>query len=96
MHAVRGARFKYIRYHGLWDSDELYDLVDDPSEIRNLVRDPARRDVVDRMNGELFDMLSDTGGMYIPLAPDRGDIQNRRRRDGARAADFPPYFFLTK
>lgn len=96
MHAVRGARYKYIRYYGLWDTDELYDLVDDPHETRNLVRDLARRDVVDRMNAELFDLLSATGGMYIPLAPDRGDIQNRRRRDGAKAADFPPYFFLPR
>ena len=26
MHALRGERYKYIRYHGLWDSDELFDL----------------------------------------------------------------------
>ena len=31
-HAVRGERFKYIRYHGLWDTDELYDLQNDPHE----------------------------------------------------------------
>ena len=31
IHAVRGARYKYIRYYGLWDTDELYDLMDDPA-----------------------------------------------------------------
>ena len=79
MHALRGARYKYIRYYGLWDTDELYDLADDPLETRNLVRDPAHRDVAARLNRELFDTLAATGGMYIPLAPDRGGIQNLRR-----------------
>ena len=89
VHAVRGARYKYIRYYGLWDTDELYDLVDDPAEARNLVRDPARSGVVTAMNGELFDLLAATGGMYIPLAPDRGAVSNLRRRGGSTAADFP-------
>ena len=89
MHAVRGARYKYIRYYGLWDTDELYDLLDDPSETRNLVRDPARTGIVTGMNGQLFDLLTATGGMYIPLARDRGAVQNLRRRGGSQAADFP-------
>jgi N-acetylglucosamine-6-sulfatase len=93
MHAVRGARYKYIRYYGIWDTDELYDLRADPHETRNLVRDPDHRDIVTRLNAELFDTLSATGGLYIPLAPDRGGVQNLRRRSGSKAADFPPYFF---
>ncbi|MDX1285728.1 MAG: sulfatase, partial [Draconibacterium sp.] len=28
-HALRGNRYKYIRYHGIWDTDELYDLKND-------------------------------------------------------------------
>ena len=93
MHAVRGARYKYIRYYGIWDTDELYDLGADPHETRNLVRDPGHRDTVARLNAELFDTLAATGGLYIPLAPDRGAAQNLRRRSAAKAADFPPYFF---
>ena len=93
MHALRGARYKYIRYYGIWDTDELYDLRADPLETRNLVRDPAHRDVAARLNTELFDTLAATGGLYIPLAPDRGGSQNLRRRAGSPAADFPPYFF---
>ena len=27
VHAVIGQRYKYIRYHGVWDTDELYDLL---------------------------------------------------------------------
>ena len=93
MHAVRGARYKYIRYYGLWDTDELYDLEQDPREVRNLVRDPAHRDVAARMNRELFEGLAATDGLFIPLAPDRGGVQNLRRRGGSKAADFPPDVF---
>lgn len=93
MHAVRGARYKYIRYYGLWDTDELYDLVADPLETTNLIRDPAHRDVAARMNRQLFDTLDATGGLYIPLAADRGGVANLRRRSGSPGATFPPYFF---
>ena len=92
MHALRGAQYKYIRYYGLWDTDELYDLRADPSETRNLVRDASYRDVVQRLNAELFETLAATGGLYIPLAPDRGGSQNLRRRSGSKSAEFPSYF----
>lgn len=93
MHALRGARYKFIRYHGLWDTDELYDLQEDPLERRNLIRDPAHREIADRMRAQLFETLEQTGGLYIPLAPDRGSLQNLRRRTGSGQAEFPPYFF---
>ncbi len=35
--ALRGDRFKYITYYGLWDVDELYDLTTDPGETKNLI-----------------------------------------------------------
>lgn len=93
MHALRGSQYKYIRYYGLWDTDELYDLRDDPLETRNLIRDPSHRDIVTKLNAELFKTLGETGGMYIPLAPDGGNPQNLRRRDGSPPADFPHDFY---
>ena len=93
MHALRGSRYKYIRYYGIWDTDELYDLNADPLETRNLIRDPAHRDAATRLNAQLFETLQATGGLYIPLAPDRGNAQNLRRPGGSKAADFPEVFF---
>jgi N-acetylglucosamine-6-sulfatase len=93
MHAVRGSRYKYIRYYGLWDTDELYDLQADPLETRNLIRDASHRETVTRLNGQLFETLAATGGLYIPLSPDVGGANNLRRADGSKAADFPPHIF---
>ena len=31
VHALREDRYKYVRYHGVWDIDELYDLAEDPA-----------------------------------------------------------------
>ena len=59
----------------------------------NLIRDAERRETVSRLNAQLFETLGATGGMYIPLSPDRGGSQNLRRRGGSRAADFPPGVF---
>jgi N-acetylglucosamine-6-sulfatase len=93
MHALRGDRYKYIRYYGLWDTDELYDLQADPLETRNLIRDPAHRKTVQQLNTSLFETLEATGGMYIPLQNPGLGSQNLRRKSGSPAANFPPYFF---
>ena len=39
--AVRTGRWKYIHYTDRQDSDELYDLQNDPYELRNRIKDPA-------------------------------------------------------
>jgi N-acetylglucosamine-6-sulfatase len=76
--ALRGDRFKYIHYHGVWDTNELYDLATDSLERVNLVDVPAYRDTVTAMRARLFDRLEATGGMRIPLR--RGDWQAGERR----------------
>ena len=61
-HAVRGERFKYIRYHGLWDTDELYDLLNDPDETTNLIFEPEHKETVAMLNKRLFELLAESGG----------------------------------
>lgn len=41
--SLRGDRYKYITYYGLWDADELYDLQADPAESKNLFYDPQSK-----------------------------------------------------
>ncbi len=89
MHALRTDRFKYIHYYGIWDVDELYDLKNDPHERVNLAYDPKYRSVVQQLNRRLFEVLEQTGGMYIPLYRDRGGQLNLRSPEGREAAAFP-------
>ncbi|HCD51478.1 MAG TPA: acetylglucosamine-6-sulfatase [Balneolaceae bacterium] len=58
-YAIRGDRFKYIYYHGVWDKNELYDLKNDPMEMHNLINIPEYRPVVLRLEKQLFDMLEE-------------------------------------
>lgn len=89
--SLRGDRYKYITYYGIWDADELYDLEEDPRETRNLLVDPAYEDIAAAMEKRLYEMMADLGGMEIPLNPPHGTSSNLRLRSrgGSEAADFP-------
>jgi N-acetylglucosamine-6-sulfatase len=89
-HAMRGDRYKYIRYHGIWDIDELFDLQADPLEANNLIFAPGHEGIVEKMNRQLFDILESTDGSTMPLSRDAGEVQRLRRSDRAKAAEFPP------
>ncbi len=91
VHALRNDHYKYIHYHGIWDTDELYDLKEDPEEATNLIRSTAHQDIVRTMNRQLFETLRQSGGMYIPLYEDRGRQENLRNEAGSPAADFPSH-----
>jgi N-acetylglucosamine-6-sulfatase len=58
--AVRTGTHKYIQYRELDGMNELYDLEADPYEERNLIDQPANRPVLDRLQGELARLLSET------------------------------------
>ena len=90
MHALRGDRYKYIHYYGLWDINELYDMMADPKESLNLISSPQHREVVERLREQLYETLERTGGLYIPLKPARWGQQNLRGKGGRKAAEFPP------
>jgi N-acetylglucosamine-6-sulfatase len=88
-HALRGDRYKFIRYQGIWDVDELYDLQEDPLESRNLIFSEKHAPIAKQMRERLFDILEQTNGMNIPLQRDRGPQMNLRSPEAAPAADFP-------
>jgi N-acetylglucosamine-6-sulfatase len=89
MHAIRGDRYKFIRYQGIWDLDELYDLQEDPLEGRNLIFSEKHAAIIKEMREHLFDVLENTKGMNIPLQRDRGAQMNLRSPEKGKAAEFP-------
>jgi N-acetylglucosamine-6-sulfatase len=58
--AVRTGRWKYIRYAELEGMDELYDLKNDPYEMKNMIKEPGAREALGRLKGELGKLLKET------------------------------------
>jgi N-acetylglucosamine-6-sulfatase len=57
--AVRSDRWKYIHYLELANSDELYDLENDPYELTNRIMDPAAASTLAAMQAELKRLTPD-------------------------------------
>jgi N-acetylglucosamine-6-sulfatase len=93
--ALRADRYKFIRYHGLWDVDELFDLQADPLEMTNLAYEKDQAERVRQMSARLFALLAETDGTAIPLYPDRGQVIGLRAPGAEKAAPFPPVFVAT-
>lgn len=65
MTATRTGTAKLIQYAGREEQTELFDLNADPYETRNLVSDPAARDLLAQMRAE-YDRLVQETGYRIP------------------------------
>ncbi|MEQ9265730.1 MAG: sulfatase [Balneolaceae bacterium] len=65
--SIRGDRYKYIYYHGIWDRDELYDLQEDPDEKYNLADVPGFIALRNEMRSRLFDVMEKENAMNIPV-----------------------------
>jgi arylsulfatase A-like enzyme len=70
--AIRTSQYKFIRYQGVWDINELYDLKNDPMELNNLIRNPDYSETAKALNEALFKWLERTNGMSMPLRKDQG------------------------
>jgi N-acetylglucosamine-6-sulfatase len=89
--SLRGDQYKFIRYYGIWDIDELFDLKADPLETNNLAYRPEFADLAKKMSARMFQLLDETNGRNIPLFPDTFFLVNKRTPvPGAeKAAPFP-------
>lgn len=64
---VRTQAWKYV-HDAMGDQDELYDLINDPWELVNVVGDPAHRDIVADMQRRLLDWsISTEDARPVPL-----------------------------
>ncbi len=70
--AIRGERYKYIYYHGLWDRNGFYDLETDPVERHNLIDIPHFQEKIAAMRQQLFKELGESGGLQLPIHPPKG------------------------
>ena len=87
--ALRKQKYKLIQYHGLWDTDELYDIQQDPGETQNLIRVPEHAQRIARMRQELHQRLEQTNGLAMPLGFKRNHGSNLRNPEGSSRAEFP-------
>jgi N-acetylglucosamine-6-sulfatase len=75
---VRTDRYKLIHYHGVWETDELYDMQNDPDERNNLIDKPEHRTLVADLRKRMYDWLEKTNGMQIPLRREVGGKSDKR------------------
>jgi N-acetylglucosamine-6-sulfatase len=64
---VRSDKYKYIRYYGIWDRNEFYDIQNDPDEMHNLIERPEYQEIIKKHVEDLYQWLESTNGMKIPL-----------------------------
>lgn len=88
--AIRTDRYKYIQYHGIWDTDELYDMQADPNETNNLIDAPEHADLIAELRDRLFELRqSEDGRNVVPYNNKTGPMFVRRTGQGSQAAEFP-------
>lgn len=93
-HALITDRYKFIRYQGIWDIDELYDMKEDPFETKNLIHSNMHQELSQKLRSRLFQLLKKTDGETMPLLPDRGNSFKLRNSAKSKEASFPDEFFI--
>ncbi|MCW5982796.1 MAG: sulfatase [Bryobacteraceae bacterium] len=79
---LRTDQYAYMRYHGVWDLDELYDIKRDPGQMNNLlgkvrittesgrlfyqISDPELKKLVSDLDGRIARVVRETGGRMEP------------------------------
>jgi len=79
---LRTEKYSYMRYHGVWDLNELYDIENDPDQMNNLmadvrittqggqlnrhIKDPQLKELVAGLEEKLFKIIRETDGIIEP------------------------------
>jgi arylsulfatase A-like enzyme len=65
LYGVRSRTHKYARWYGAEATEELYDLAEDPHELRNLAFDPAAAKIRATLANYANDWWTRTGGREV-------------------------------
>lgn len=88
--AIRTPEYKLIQYHGVWDTEELYDMANDPRETTNLIDDAEHVDVKASLRHRLFELLENADGEHVVPYTEKLDTGAvLRHRGRSKAAEFP-------
>jgi N-acetylglucosamine-6-sulfatase len=63
---VRTERYKYMHYHGIFDLNELYDMKEDPKEMKNLIDSPTHKEIREDMQKRLRALMKEYGASLVP------------------------------
>ena len=88
--AIRTNDLKLIQYHGIWDTDELYDLRADPREMNNLIEDRGHLETVVELRRQLHELLTnDEGRNAVPYSFKYNQGAVFRNREASPTAAHP-------
>jgi len=94
--ALRTDRYKYIQYHGVWDTEELFDLREDPTESHNLIESADLLELKMSLRGRLYAALADSAGRnQIPYSRKYNQGAVFRHPERSQAAQFPQKWLRT-
>ncbi|KXI27522.1 acetylglucosamine-6-sulfatase [Paraglaciecola hydrolytica] len=88
--ALRTDDYKFITYHGVWDTEELYDIKNDPQEMHNLINDESYLSIVANLRSRLFAKLEDNNGQHaVPYTERFSSGAVLREATRSKEATFP-------
>ena len=91
--AIRTNDYKLIQYHGIWDTDELYDMRADPGEMNNLIDDREHLETAVGLRQRLHRLLADRKGRnVVPYSYKYNQGAVFRRDSGSPTADHPRHW----
>jgi N-acetylglucosamine-6-sulfatase len=76
---IRTDRYKYMTYYGIWDTDELYDIKNDPQEMFNLINLLEYKEMVDDLTKQIFSWLDTNNANKIIVKRTTNWQANKRK-----------------
>ncbi|MDU0356152.1 DUF4976 domain-containing protein [Paraglaciecola aquimarina] len=94
--ALRTDDYKFITYHGVWDTEELYDIKNDPKEMHNLIHDERYLSIIADLRKRLFaKLVNNEGQTTVPYTERFSTGAVLREATRSKEAKFPKEWLRT-